>query len=50
MSKYDAELLNVVRQSANPDAVVIAIKTIISYLEQHESSQLQEPSYRPERA
>lgn len=40
MSKEESELLSIVRKSNRPNTVEIAIKTIILYLEQHESSQL----------
>ena len=41
MSKNEMELINIIRENDNPEqAVLIAIETIISFLEQHESSQL----------
>lgn len=42
MTKYEEELLDLVREDKNPEqAVLIVINTIISFLEQHESSPAQ---------
>ena len=41
MTSYAEELVDLVREDVNPEqAVLIAINTIISFLEQHESSPL----------
>lgn len=38
MTNNEIELLNVIRESDNPEqAIIIAIDVIISYLKQHES-------------
>ena len=40
MTSYAEELVDLVREDINPEqAVLIAINTIISFLEQHESTQ-----------
>ena len=40
MTNYEEELVDLVREDENPEqAVMIVINTIISFLEQHESSQ-----------
>ena len=44
MTNNERELLNIIREDENPArAVAITIDIILSFLEQHESSQLQEP-------
>lgn len=46
MSNNEKELLNIIRDHDNPtQAVEIAIKTILAFLEQDESSQEQPPVY-----
>lgn len=41
MTEYEKELLTIICESKNPEqATIIAIETILSYLMQHESSQL----------
>ena len=41
MTENEKELLAIIRENENPEqAIVIAIETIISYLTQHEPSQL----------
>ena len=41
MSNNEMELINFIRENDNPEqAVLIAIETILSFLEQHESSQV----------
>ena len=43
MTNNEKELLNIIHQHSNPEkAIEIAIKTILDFLEQHES--YQEPS------
>lgn len=43
MTKNENELIKLIRENDNPEqAVVVAINTIISFLEQHGSSQVQE--------
>lgn len=38
MTNNELELLNIIRESDNPEqAIMIAIDVILSYLEQHES-------------
>lgn len=40
MTNNEIELLNVIRESDNPEqAILVAIDVILSYLEQHESSE-----------
>lgn len=40
MTKNEEELVDIVRENDNPEqALMIVINTIISFLEQHESSQ-----------
>ena len=40
MTNNEIELLNVIRESDNPEqAIIIAIDVILSYLKQHESSE-----------
>ena len=51
MTNYAEELVDLVRKDVNPEqAVLIAINTIISFLEQHESSPSQEIVALPGRA
>ena len=51
VTKYENELIELVRENDNPEqAVMIVIDTIISFLEQHESSPSQEIVAPPGRA
>ena len=42
MTSNEIELINIIRTSENPNALDVAVKVIIDYLTQHESSE--EPS------
>ena len=42
MTSNELELINIIRTSENPNALEVAVKVIIDYLKQHESSE--EPS------
>ena len=46
MTNNELELLTLIRENDNPEqALLTAIDTIIAFLEQHESSQLQSSAY-----
>ena len=48
MTNNEIELLNVIRESDNPEqAILIAIDVILSYLKQHESSEWPFAVYLP---
>lgn len=51
MSNNEIELINIIRENDNPEqAVLVAIDTILSFLEQHESYQLPSVAFLPGQA
>ena len=48
MSNNEKELINIIRENDNQEeAIVTAVYTILSFLEQHESSEVQAVAYLP---
>ena len=51
MTKNEIELINLIRESGNPEeAMLIATKIILDFLKQRESSEAQAPACLPESA